>query len=89
MHWVAGPGYAGPVLIRGRQLDGQHTVRFPAGHGYASEARFPLQTGDLSPGIPPDWRLLPSAIGVQAPGCYGLQVDGPDFTRLIVFEVIP
>jgi hypothetical protein len=28
-------------------------------------------------------------IGVRGPGCYALQVDGINFTRVLVFEVIP
>ena len=80
--WVSG-SYTGPVLIRGRQVDGKHLVRFEVGRPPPRELR-------IAPGRgPSEWngaRSRPSYTRVQAPGCYGYQVDGIGFSRVIVFE---
>jgi hypothetical protein len=38
-------------------------------------------------GQPPGSRGRPSGVRVRASGCYGVQVDGTEFTRVVVFEV--
>ena len=85
--WVAG-SYHGPVLIRGRQVDGTERVRFDRGRPPAAEIRIPP-----GPGYAP-WkgaRDRPSYTRVRKAGCYAYQVDGTNFSRVIVFEarVIP
>ena len=82
--WVSGR-YHGPVLIRGRQLDGKHRLRFDTGKPPAIEIRIPP-----GPGYGP-WkgaRDRASYTRVQAPGCYGYQIDGVGFSRVIVFEAV-
>lgn len=79
--WHAGPSYRGPVLIRGRQLDGGHLVRFERGEVPSAELMFPAQPGN-------GWRDWPSYTRVEAPGCYGWQVDGTNFTEVIVFRAV-
>jgi hypothetical protein len=32
------------------------------------------------------WRNMPSYTRVRAPGCYGYQIDGTSFSRVIVFS---
>ena len=85
--WVVSAGYKGPVLVRGRQLDGPHLVRFDLASPPKAELRLrPGSTGGTN-GV----RRYPSSTRVQAPGCYAYQVDGPGFSRVVVFEarVIP
>jgi hypothetical protein len=82
--WVVDPRYDGPVLIRGRQLDGPNEVRFDEGDVPPKQIWMPAEDA-------PDerWRDRPSYTRLRAPGCYGYQVDGPNFSLVIVFEARP
>jgi hypothetical protein len=88
--WFVDAAYRGPVLIRGRQLDGPNALVFGAGSNpYAPALTADLRIGPedgLSPSGVRDW---PSYTVVRAPGCYGYQIDGLEFTPTIVFEVLP
>jgi hypothetical protein len=82
--WVAGK-YRGPVLIRGRQLDGPNRLRFDRGRPPQIEIRIPPGRG------PAAWkgaRDRPSYTRVRAPGCYGYQIDGVGFSRVIIFQAV-
>ena len=82
--WVSGR-YHGPVLIRGRQLDGPHVLRFERGNPPSTEMRIrPGRGYTLYKGA----RSRPSYTRVQAAGCYGYQVDGVGFSRVIVFRAV-
>jgi hypothetical protein len=85
--WIAPLVLRGPVLVRGRQLDGRHILRFSSDFGAPSfrELRLNFHGGDFSGG----WQeaLGPRYTLIRAPGCYGLQVDGADFSKVLVFEV--
>ncbi len=81
MLWIGRPSYRGPVLIRGRQLDGSHRLRFENGLTPATEMRL-RSVGRSSPGC---WQNRPSYTRLRAPGCYAWQVDGTTFNRVIVF----
>lgn len=79
--WFVHPRYRGPVLIRGRQLDGPYRVRFGRGN-------VPLRELRITPGETQQrgGRAEPSSSRLRAPGCYGYQVDGKTFSRVIVFR---
>ena len=82
--WVGAPTYRGPVLIRGRQLDGPNLVRFENGTLPPAELRLdPL--GGSAPG---GWQHRPTYTRVRAPGCYAYQVDGTTFSRVVVFRAV-
>jgi hypothetical protein len=82
--WVSGR-YHGPVLIRGRQLDGPYLLRFDGGVVPPTEIR--IRPG---PGYGPSKgaRGQPSFTRVRVTGCYGYQIDGIGFSRLIVFRAV-
>ncbi|MGE5434131.1 MAG: hypothetical protein ACM3S3_05025 [Candidatus Doudnabacteria bacterium] len=84
MLWIARRSYRGPVLIRGRQLDGIHNVRFGSGLNPSREMRL-RSVGGSSPG---SWQNRPSYTRLRAPGCYAWQVDGTTFSRVIVFQAV-
>jgi hypothetical protein len=69
--------YRGPVLIRGRQVDGINELRFEFGRLPPAEMR--VSSGSSRP----------SFTRVRAPGCYAYQVDGTSFSSVIVFEAKP
>ncbi len=87
--WVARPGYDGRILIRGRRLDRPGEARFSLGNTRVlPELAFAAgQTNASSPGAS-DWRQFPSATRLREGGCYGFQIDGEDFTRVVVFRAI-
>jgi hypothetical protein len=80
--WIARPTYRGPVLIRGRQLDGPNALRFGRDLNPSREMRL-RSVGGSSPG---GWQNRPSYTRLRAPGCYAWQVDGTTFSRVIAFR---
>jgi hypothetical protein len=78
--WAVDTAYRGPVLVRGRQLDGPNPLRFNRGVVPPRELQIPAS---------PPPRGQPSFTRVRAPGCYGYQVDGVGFSYVIVFEAKP
>jgi hypothetical protein len=88
LFWYVRPRYRGPVLIRGRQLDGTHPLGFNGGTLPRWELRIHIgETVDWT-GRPSYGRGVPSNIRALVPGCYGVQIDGTRFSRVVVFRVI-
>jgi hypothetical protein len=94
--WRLGAEYVGPVLLRGARLDGTGQLRFGSYSGIAAEgtpsgaspqAQAFAELGYASAGSPAVPLTYPSDIRVQSPGCYGLQVDGTNFSEVIIFAV--
>jgi hypothetical protein len=84
--WFVPARYRGPVLIRGRQLDGPYRVRFQRGDVPALELRLaPTQSVSWS-GKPRNARGNPPFTRLRAAGCYGYQVDGRTFSYVVVFR---
>jgi hypothetical protein len=82
--WYVLPSYRGPVLIRGRRLDGPQRMGFNGRKVAARELR-------IKPGQTVSWddqprgsRGVPSGVRVLTAGCYGIQIDGTTFSRVIV-----
>jgi hypothetical protein len=84
--WLVAPDYRGPVLIRGRRLDGQGLVRFDEGD--VPPARIRMGPDPASLGNEPRWRDRPSYTRVEGLGCYAYQVDGSHFSYPIVFRAV-
>jgi hypothetical protein len=83
--WLSSPGYTGAYLVRGRGLDGSGPVAIganPSGPPF-----------DVLPGVDPNggdgYRPAIGYIWLKKPGCYGFQIDGTNFSRVLVAEVIP
>jgi hypothetical protein len=77
------PRYKGPVIVRGRQLDGPGQLRFDQWPQWSRRLHVDLHL------VGPEARLHPAATFLRAPGCYAYQVDGHGFSYLIVFEARP
>ena len=83
--WVRG-AYHGSVLILGASSTGPHLLRFEVG------CPVPPKEMRIKPG--PGWgpwkgaRDRPSYTRVEAPGCYGYQIDGLAFSSVIVFRAV-
>jgi hypothetical protein len=80
--WFARPEYEGPVLIRGRQLDGPRMVVFGEAPSLVDPQMGPGATLNGRDG----WRQWPGATWLRTPGCYAWQVDGINFTYVIIIE---
>jgi hypothetical protein len=92
--WVTGRLFRGPVLVRGRQLDGRGTIGFNGGLGQSDDAQDWANTPPLpelqlvagsGPAARPSWV---SFVRLQTAGCYAFQIDGGDFSETIVFEAV-
>lgn len=80
--WFSFPRYQGPVFIRGRQLDGSQ----PVGIGEAPSTTDPEFPAGPTVNGGEGFREWPGATWLRTPGCYAWQVDGLDFSYVIVFS---
>jgi hypothetical protein len=80
--WFGKPTYQGLVLIRGREIGGSNKVAFGEELSLVDPQLPPGPTINGSNG----WRQWPGGTWVQAPGCYGWQIDGVGFSHVIIFE---
>ncbi len=83
---TAPPGFQGQALVRGRQLNGSMDVRFSGGDDPAPPALW--QIAPESASMAGGWLTWNVYLHVHGPGCYGLQIDGPTFSEVIVFQVV-
>ena len=85
--WYVAPTYRGPVLLRGRRLDGPQWLGFN-GHKLPNpELRIGPHDSVAWTGQPAGSRGMPSGVRVLARGCYGVQIDGTRFSLVVVFDV--
>ena len=86
--WISAE-YDGPLLVRGRQLDGSGGM--PLGMAsWSSPPRLWPEGLELPAASAPGWRNWSGEIASgTGPGCYGLQADGFTFTSVVVFSVLP
>jgi hypothetical protein len=85
--WYVRPSYLGRVLIRGHRLDGPQLLGFNGGRLPARELRIEPWDSVSWEGQPTGSRGVPSSVRVLIPGCYGVQIDGTTFSRVVVFSV--
>jgi hypothetical protein len=76
--WRVDPAYRGRVvLVRGRELTAPKEIRFQ--RGYPPPAELVVEARNGLSTASQEW--------FREPGCYAFQLDGPGFSRSIVFEV--
>jgi hypothetical protein len=97
--WVSTAAYRGPILVRGREIDGSNGIRFGGLQG--TEGGSPALTQGhlvptknnaeyLEPGLRPSgWHQWPAYVFFRAPGCYAIQMDGVTFSEVVVFRAGP
>ncbi len=81
--WFSRPGYKGPVVIRGADVDGASPLRFDSQSKQVPSLELTSADAVFHPGA--GWRGWATGILVQSRGCYALQVDGTGFSDVIVF----
>jgi hypothetical protein len=74
------PRFAGPVLIRGRQIDGPGPLGLDIGPAWKNVVLPEITV------VGPHASLNPAATFVKAPGCYAYQIDTSRSSYLIVFQ---
>lgn len=74
------PRFGGPVLIRGRQLDGTGPLGFDLGPNWTNTVLSELRLDG------PRTSLNPAATFVKSAGCYAYQVDTARSSYIIVFQ---
>ena len=79
--WIGSPDFRGPVLVRGRQLDGSRELGFGEGPEPSKELRLLADNPSN-----PTWSDWPSDTRLRGPGCYAFQVDAPGFTEIVTFR---
>jgi hypothetical protein len=85
--WYVRPSYRGPILIRGRRLDGPQGLGFDGGRVPNREFRIGRYDTVSWERQPSGSRGRPSSVRVRASGCYGVQIDGTTFSRVVVFTI--
>lgn len=88
------PGYRGPTLIRGRQLDGLGQVGFlTAGTASSPQGVAEFPSADFisrDVGSPEgQWIDVGLLATFNRPGCYALQLDMPSSTIVGIFRAAP
>jgi hypothetical protein len=89
MSWsVDDPEYNDSILIRGQHVGGDYEVQFLRSGDHVRDAsdelRLTPDDADERTESGLQWR---TSLIVPEPGCYGVQIDGQDFTDVIIFEV--
>lgn len=91
--WISAPGYRGPVLVRGRRVDGPGRLGFGKTRSPSWELLLPAGTWDQRAGVLGEWkravqggwRFAKAKMRVRVDGCYAMQIDGRSFSDVIVF----
>jgi hypothetical protein len=85
--WYVRPSYRGRALIRGHRLDGSQSLGVNGGRRPARELRIERGITVSWEGQPSGSRGIPSSVRARSPGCYGVQIDGTTFSRVVVFSL--
>jgi hypothetical protein len=78
------PKYTGPLLVRSKRLDGAGSLTI-SGEGLTT-----LSDGAVGlpqTGSPPYWGTWWGSLTTNTPGCYGIQLDGTNFSSVVVISV--
>lgn len=88
--WISKSSYNGPILLRGKRLDATGQVVFGDGN---QDGPHELTSVQIPPGgdsriYEHGYRSWPGGTWVHAPGCYGIQADGTNFTSRFVVQLV-
>jgi hypothetical protein len=86
--WTAPPDVHDVFLLRGRQVDGPDEVRFSEDTTATPDLQAVLSSEPVPGSTPSGWLPWIDYVRVRAPGCYGIQVDGLNFSYIIRFKVV-
>ncbi len=80
----------GRFVVRAARLGRSGPIAVTSGGGGLSPGSGPLivAAGATANTYPDGYRTVPGATWIKTPGCYAWQVDGTNFTELIVFDAL-
>jgi len=84
--WVSKPDYEGPILIRGRRLDGKGELRIRVGAKPKEDLKLNAPSFRTES---TDWSFWASSMFLSGPGCYGVQIDTLRGTDVVIFSAAP
>jgi hypothetical protein len=84
--WIVDPAYKGPALVRGHQIDGPDEMGFDRGPNPSPELQLDQQNALSGGGQWPNW---PTYTRIKGSGCYAYQIDGTNFSKVVVFSAVP
>jgi hypothetical protein len=84
--WAVDRRYGGPLLVRGARIDRRGPLRFGIGDVEVSDYQV-LAELEMPAEQQVRWRYGASSTLVRGPGCYAFQIDGSNFSDIIVFAV--
>ena len=87
--WLATPQATGPILVRGRQLDGPNELRFGDGADPSPDLVLSAAATVGVSGSILGWRNFVDYTRIRAAGCYAYQVDTATGSQVIVFAGAP
>jgi len=87
--WFSMPGNDGPFVVRAKQLNGTGRIEVQPSGGGLTPGSGPLVV-PAGPSLNPrdGYRTVPGSTWVTSPGCYAWQVDGPNFSEIIVADLV-
>jgi len=84
--WVSKPDYEGPILIRGRRLDGKGELRIRVRAKPKEDLKLNAPSFRTES---TDWSFWASSMFLSGPGCYGVQIDTLRGTDVVIFSAAP
>jgi hypothetical protein len=85
--WTAPHDFHSLFLLRGRQVDGPNEERFSEDTTATPDLQAVFSSNDAG-STHSGWLPWINYVRVRAPGCYGIQVDGLNFSYVIRFRVV-
>lgn len=87
--WFASPGYNGPFVVRGARLGASGPMEVQPGQDGLTPGTGPLTVAAGPTANTKDgYRTVPGSTWVTSPGCYAWQVDGTDFSDVIIVDAV-
>lgn len=88
--WFSLPGYNGPFVVRAKRLgEASSTIEVqPGGDGLTPGSGPLVVPAGPTINTKDGFRTVPGSTWVTAPGCYAWQVDGRNFSEVIVFDAL-
>jgi len=88
--WFSAPGYQGPFVVRGKRLGASGVIEVrPGGTGLVPGSGPLIVPARPTANTQDGYRTVPGSTWVRSPGCYAWQVDGRDFSEVIVVDAVP
>jgi hypothetical protein len=88
--WFAMPGYDGPFVVRAKRLGANGPIEVLPGQTGLEPGSGPLVVpAGPTPNTMDGFRTMPGSTWVTSAGCYAWQVDGRNFSEVIVVDAAP